>query len=280
MPEPITRELMKGRLIEAARVDERIIGLVDYGSSSQGRGDQWSDIDVSLFIRDTDFADFKQDWKVWAAQFGELLLAYISWVGHPWVAYTARPVPLRIDFNFYKESEIEVILSWPWVPLNAEVAVWYDGSNGRITDYVQQRVGRVLRPDDLAATFEQVCGDFWYYELYVFSKWRRGQAWMARQVFHLQIMQRLFALLRLEAGAIDHWQDSEPSWHVEKMLSPQRLAQLETCIPAPGQEAIKQVLLAAARLGYDACDQLAARHGWIWPRELAEQTLQVLQSNT
>lgn len=51
MLEPITREIMKQRLINAARTDERIVGLIDYGSSSQGRDDQWSDIDVSLECR-------------------------------------------------------------------------------------------------------------------------------------------------------------------------------------------------------------------------------------
>lgn len=278
MPEPATRENMKQRLIEAVQADERIVGLIDYGSSSQGRDDQWSDIDVSLFVRDDAFEQFKQDWRSWAAQFGELLLAYISWVGHPWAVYRAYPVPLRVDFDPYRASEMASILNWPWIPLSAEVAVWYDGSGGHITRYVQQLVGRTLRPDNLAATFEQTCGDFWYYELYIFSKWRRGQDWMARQVFHIQLMQRLFALLRLEAGAIDHWQDSEPSWRVEQSLSVQRLAQLETCVPAGGSAAIQPALLASARLGYDVCEQLARRYGWQWPRELAHETLQVLEN--
>lgn len=277
MPEPITREIMQQHLIAAAQADERIVGLIDYGSSSQGRSDQWSDIDVSLFLRDHAFADFKRDWKIWAAQFGELLLAYISWVGHPWAIYTAQPVPLRVDFDLYKESAMETILTWPWIPLSTGAAVWYDGSGGRITSYVQQLVGRTLRPDDLAATFEQVCGDFWYYELYVFSKWKRGQNWMARQVFHLQIMQKLFALLRLEAGAIDHWQDSEPSWHAEQTLSPQRLVELEACIPGSGRSAMQHSLLVTAQLGYAVCEQIALRHSWDWPRELATQTLQVLK---
>ncbi len=81
MSEPMTRAIMQQRLIEAARTDERIMGLLDYGSSSLGRADEWSDIDVSLFIRDEDCAAFKRDWKSWAAQLGELLLAYIGGVG-------------------------------------------------------------------------------------------------------------------------------------------------------------------------------------------------------
>ncbi len=278
MLEPITREIMKQRLINAARTDERIVGLIDYGSSSQGRDDQWSDIDVSLFIRDADLAAFKRNWKSWAAQLGDLLLAYIGGVGHPWTVYAAQPVPLRIDFNFYGESEIAQIVNWPYSPQSVEAAIWYDNSGGQLADCLQQLVGKTLQPENLAATFEQICGDFWYYVLYAFSKWKRDQSWLARQTFHFQIMQNLFALLRIEAGALDHWQDTSAAWNVEHSLSPQRLAQLETCIPAPGQAALKQTLLAAAQLGEDVCIQIALQHAWDWPHELAKRTLQLLSA--
>ncbi len=86
------RSEMKQKLIEAARADERIVGLIDYGSSNQGRDDQWSDIDVDLFIRDADFEAFERIWKSWAAQFGNLLLAYKGEVGHPMQVFERRVV--------------------------------------------------------------------------------------------------------------------------------------------------------------------------------------------
>lgn len=274
---PLTRSLMKQRLIDAARTDERIVGLVDYGSSIYERDDEWSDIDVAFFIRDADFEAFNRAWKLWAAQFGDLLLAYISWVEHPWVVYAAQPVPLRVDFNFYRTSEIEHILVWPNSPHSVETMVWYDGSQGRLTQYVQQIVGKSLRPSDLPATFEQACGDFWYYILFTLSKWKRGQGWLARQTFHCLVMQNLFALLRIEADALDEWMGSSLAWAgVEHTLSPERLSQLEDCIPALGLASLQQSLIAAARLGYSVCEQIAQRYGWAWPRTLADQTLQVI----
>lgn len=92
---------MKHCLIAAAERDQRIVGIVDYGSSSEGRADEWSDIDVALFIRDADFDEFERAWKDWAAQFGALLLAYVGGVGHPWAVYDTQPLPLRIDFAFH-----------------------------------------------------------------------------------------------------------------------------------------------------------------------------------
>jgi len=270
------RSEMKQKLIEAARADERIVGLIDYGSSNQGRDDQWSDIDVDLFIRDADFEAFERIWKSWAAQFGNLLLAYKGEVGHPWTVYEAVPVPLRVDFDFHRESEIEQMLSWPYSPKSLELMVWYDDSGGRITACAQQLVGQSLHPRDIATTFERVSGDFWYYVLFVFSKWKRGQGWLARQTFHFVVMNNLLALLRLEADALENWQGSISPWNIEHTLSPARLSQLESCIPASGIASLKQSLVAAAQIGYDACEQLALRHGWEWPQKLAEQTLGVI----
>jgi lincosamide nucleotidyltransferase len=272
----MTRSIMKQRLITAAQIDERIVGLIDYGSSSQGRDDELSDIDADVFIGDADFEAFDRDWKSWAAQFGNLLLAYKGSIGHPWAVYEAVPVPLRVDFDFHRESEIEQILSWPYSPQSMELMVWYDGSGGRIIACVQQLVEQSLRPVDVAATFEKVSGDFWYYMLYTFCKWRRGQGWLARQTFHFQVMQNLLLLLRLEAGALDYWQSSPAAWNIEHTLSSERLKRLEGCIPGPGMATLKQSLAAAALLGYDACKHIAELHGWEWPQRLAKQILRIV----
>ena len=88
-----TRNTFVSQLVAAAEGDPQIVGLVDYGSSSQGRADAWSDVDVALFVRDPDLEPFEASWKQWASQFGTLLLAYIGGVGHPWAVYDAVPIP-------------------------------------------------------------------------------------------------------------------------------------------------------------------------------------------
>src|SRR5205823_45277 len=92
------------RIINAATRDPRIVAVVDYGSTSEGRADEWSDIDLALFIRDADYAEFARDWQSWAAQFGPLLLAYVGGIGHPWTIYDTAPLPLRVDFALHRES--------------------------------------------------------------------------------------------------------------------------------------------------------------------------------
>jgi len=89
MTEALTREAMIRRVVAAAEDDPRIVGLADYGSSSEGRADEWSDVDLAVFVRDDDLEPFERQWKTWAARFGPLLLAYISGVDHPWTVYVA-----------------------------------------------------------------------------------------------------------------------------------------------------------------------------------------------
>ena len=82
---PFPRHTLLDQIIAEAERDPRIVGVIDYGSRSEGRADAWSDLDLALFVRDADVRAFEADWQQWAAQFGRLLLAYVGGVGHPWV---------------------------------------------------------------------------------------------------------------------------------------------------------------------------------------------------
>lgn len=278
MHEANARHGMFARLVAAAASDDRIVGLVDYGSGSAGRGDDWSDVDAALFIRDEDLARFARDWKPWAARFGSLLTAFISGVGHPWAIYDTGALPLRVDFAFWPASTIDQIGAWPNSPVSAEAMVRYDRTNGVLTGYARELVGKSLRPENLAETFERVCGSFWYYLLRTDAKMRRGQHWAARHDFDFAVLGNLFALLQLEAGAIDHWQGQSAAVGLEQALTPARLAQLEGCIAGPGMAGVQGALRAAARLGAEVCPAIAAHHAWPWPALLARRVQAILAS--
>jgi hypothetical protein len=86
MSERSRRELTQ-RIVAAAMRDDRIVGVLDYGSSSEGRADEFSDVDLALYIRDRDFDDFERGWQDWAAQFGTLLFGYVGKYAHPWAMF-------------------------------------------------------------------------------------------------------------------------------------------------------------------------------------------------
>jgi lincosamide nucleotidyltransferase len=269
MNHPLDRALMIQRLIAVAHADERIIGLIDYGSSSEGRSDRYSDVDVAVFTRERDFAAFERDWKTWVSQFGPLLLAYISGVGHPWTVYDAVPLPLRVDFALHPESAATQILTWPNAPVSVEAMVWYDATGGQLTDIVRQLIGQSLAPEDLAAAFERIAGDFWYYSLRVLGKIRRGEEWAARYEFTVIVTGLLHALLRLEVGAVARWRASESAVGIEHVLSPQRLEQLNACIPGKGIPNLLDALRLAIGLADTVCARIHVMHGWPWPEHVA-----------
>ena len=266
-------EVMREHLIDAARGDHRIVGLLCDGSHSSGRGDEWSDIDVSVFVRDADFDAFWAGWRGWAAQFGELLLGYISWVGHPWAVYNAQPVPLRVDFDLHRESTIDNVRNWPVNLTSVESALWYDATNGRLRAAVETLVGKSLAPIDAHADFERLCGDLWYELLHAYSRLQRGELWVARQAFHYRAMEPLLRLLRFEAGAFERWQATPATADIERVLSPERQRQLDGCIPGAGAEGLMTALRNTADLGREVCEAIAADSGWDWPDRLAERVL-------
>jgi len=276
LAETPARAAMRRRLIEAAERDSRVVGLLDYGSSSEGRLDEWSDVDVAVFVCDADYDAFARDWVSWAGQLGKLLLAFISHVGHPWTVYAADPVPLRVDFDLYRESEVDQVAAWPNSPVSIEAMVWYDGTAGRLASVVEQLVGRSLAPADPRAAFDRHCGDFWYALLYTFSKLQRGEGWVARQAFYCRVLEPLLRLLRLEAGAVRRWRGSPAALEAEITLSPERLARLERCASAPQTAGVRAALGLAAALGREVCRAVAAKHGWSWPEELARRSVRLL----
>lgn len=279
MTEPPSAMHFRQRLLEVATRDERIVGVLDYGSSSEGRADASSDVDVALFIRDDVFDAFEREWKQWAEQFGTLLLAFISPFEHPWVVYDAEHLPLRVDFDFHRESGVDDLSEWPNTPESTAAMVWYDATGGRLTASVQRLVGKSLGPVDLVDTFDRVSGSFWYYMLRTFSKLQRGQYWAVRFDLTFMVTGNLLALLRLEAGAIDRWLASDPAAGIEQVLTSERHTQLNLCIPSSSNEDLQRALLAAVRLGSEVCAMISERDGWSWPEELAQRLMELFSED-
>ena len=199
MAQSLARIEMIKRLYEAAVQDDRIVGLVDYGSGGQGRIDEWSDIDVAVILSDRDYSDFQQEWITWAKQFGEILLANKHNAGFPWTIYSAEPVPLRVDFVFYPESDLFMghrLSIWPKSNEDIERMVWYEPDTKPITEYLRQRIGQKAALPIMRTEFERKSDYFWHSVQYLYAKFQRGEFWVAREVFNKEVLERLLYLLR------------------------------------------------------------------------------------
>jgi Streptomycin adenylyltransferase len=281
MTESLARARFREHLLQTVKQDERIVGVLTSGSACEGRVDQWSDIDAFLFLRDEDFDLFLQHWQTWATQLGQILLAY-----HPdhnpriaWTIYHAEPIPLRVDFRMIHASEAASVSEWPAHPTSVENMVWYDNTDGRLSEAARILLHHSLRlpQEEEKQTFEEYTGKMWYFLHSASCKLERGNQWYARVTFHLAVLDSLMALLKLEIAATERWQASFPEWNIEKVLTPTRLAQLNACIPLPGAENLKQALARTAQLGYDVCEAIANQHEWEWSHQAAKEIILMLE---
>ena len=268
-------------LLAAVQADKRIVGLLEGGSGGERRVDQWSDLDIFLFLNDADMEAFMQTWKTWIERCGRLLLAY-----HPdgqaiiaWTIFHADPVPLRVDFRFFPTSQVDTIRAWPTSPHVLEEFVLVDKTHGKLSAVAQNLVGQSQRlpVSEEAETYEQFCNRMWYFLHSAYCKLQRGDQWYARISFHIAVLDSLIALLKLEAGVVERWLASFPTWKLERFLSQTRMEQLNTCIPLVGPEALKLAMYNTALLGQDVCETIATQHQWKWPLEAAEAVIQMLE---
>jgi hypothetical protein len=283
MPESPIRAVFRQRLCAAANEDARFIGFLIGGSGSDGRLDEWSDLDATFFLKDEDFDAFMQEWQSWAIQFGDMVLAYDP-IGFPttyWTIYHTEGSPLRVEYKFQRESQIEDITTLRTSPQSVEAMVCCDKTGGRLSACVSQLVGQDLSlpASEEQQVFKDRCDQLWYNLLYSFNKLQRGHQWYARMAFHIGTLDSLMALLKLEAHAVERWQATFPSWNLEQMIPEARLVQLNECIPAEGVENLRQAMIRATLLGREVCQSLATMHDWMWPERAPDEILSALTND-
>ncbi len=276
---PGNADVLRQRVIDAALVDDRIVGLLDYGSRSEGRDDEWSDVDLAMFIRDEAYEAFDHEWEEWAAGFGPLLLAFVGDIDNHWTAYAHDPQPLRVDFHFHRASVVrrEYLESWPNAPLSVEHMLLID-KEGTLRPHVERMVGRDLGPPDPIHRTELVIAGFWYYAVRTWSKLQRGPSWGVRFDISFIMHGNLMAILRLEAGRTERWTASDAAANIERDVSAERLAALNGCIPTPDPASLASALARIVRLGALASAGAAERFNQSWPEELARRMIELTRA--
>lgn len=269
------RQQIRESILDSIRPDPRFVGCVDYGSTSEGRGDEWSDLDMAFFVRDEAADEINRDWKTWASQFGTPMLMFAGAENHPWAVFDADPIPLRADFAFHPESKLDIILEWPNAPTSVEAMVLYDDTDGRLSKIVGQIVGQDLGPVDLQEAFENICGSYWYYLLRLEGRIQRGELMAASWQFNFIIVANLCALLKIEHGALERFRSSESTAGIEKVIPPIQYMRLKRCVAGPHVGELRRSMLEAAKLGSEVCQAISTQHGWAWPEALAERIIKL-----
>lgn len=264
------RNQLLARILDHCRRDERVLAVLDYGSTSEGRGDAWSDIDLAVSIRPDAWEDFNANWETWLGACGTLLLGFLSFTGQPWAVIATEAAPVRVDLHLYGRHGDDLrsaLATWPNAPASTDAMLLFD-REAALTPEVEQMVGRSLAPDDLASTFSSVAANFWYYVHRTWSKMQRGIGWDTRWNISTVLTGNLCALLRLEAGAVDRWTASDAASGIEDVIGERRREHLERCIPERDTASQISAFQEIVELGLDVCTVLAARYRVPWPDQL------------
>lgn len=245
MPSELIQEKMIDRVRQLCHQDERISVALMYGSFSRGEGDEYSDIEFYLFIRDSNYDAFDAgDW-----------IQRISPVGIHFVNQMATAVVIfenliRGEFSFHKLSQLPMIRAFKQVAsfkdIDSLVVLDRDG-------HLREHLDFLASPDPVRSSRENV---IWMYNNFLNSMLlgvnvlARGER--ARALDTLEFVQKfLLWLVRI---------------HEDKLLSAETRAykNLEKDMPGP---IYAHYIKCTGSLHGNSLER-AYRESWLWGKEL------------
>ncbi|WP_055108866.1 hypothetical protein [Paenibacillus ihumii] len=123
---------------EKCEIDPCISACMMYGSFTKGEGDQYSDVEFYIFLKDDEIHDFKS--SEWIKDIGPYDLLFFNEYGTEVVVFANL---IRGEFHFLPESDIEIIKSFK------DTGVFPDTESM----YIYDRTGK------LKACLEHLAGD-------------------------------------------------------------------------------------------------------------------------
>lgn len=228
---PAQRELLE-RVLACYGPDERVLGLMLYGSLARGGGDAFSDIDLNVLADPAHHADLMAEAPATAGGFGRLLYSFRGGRDEPtqFFAYYDNHVKLDLDFM-----------------LPGQMGVYVERRNHRIfkdtTGELAQAVERAARlperfvvdPTNLAALDAM----FWIRCTDAATKAVRGELWRARSVVEGLRVEALAWL----AASLD---GLRPIGYrrIEERVSPDWLAGWSATIASPERDSLLAAMAA------------------------------------
>ena len=207
--------------------DVRAVVLVGSHARRDTPADRWSDLDLLLFVDDSD--RYAAD-AAWVARFGDPVLTFLEQTS------VAERVERRVlyddgvdvDFPLLDAATVREVAAVPRVGtvLSRGYRVLHDEIG--VADVLAQAASP--EPQELpdTAAFTQLASDFWHHALWTAKKLRRGEVFIAISCLDGYVKWRLVMMLEWHTRAVD---PSADTWHDGRFLEhwgdPGALAALE-----------------------------------------------------
>ncbi len=239
----LQQEAMIEKVREACERDDRVVSALMYGSFALGEGDEFSDVEFYLFLRDGSLEGI--DEAAWVSQAAPVRVYYVNEFGNGTAIFEGL---VRGEFHFELASARALVDQW-------EVAYFPSLERAVVADKdgeLSRRVGRLVGPPPNPDTLERalfLCNSLLNWTLMGANLLKRGE-YARAEAFLALVHGHLLRAVRLAEGTTANW------------LSPSR--KLEEDLPHAAYERFR-----ACTAGLDAGRlALAYRSTWGWSREL------------
>ena len=228
---PAQRDLLE-RVLACYTADERVLGLMLYGSLAQGEGDEFSDIDLNVVTDPPHHADLLAEAPVTAGSFGRLLYNFRGASDEPTQFYAYFDNHVKLDLDFILPGQLDVYVE------RRSHRVFKDVT-GELAQAVEQseRLPERFVPDpaDLAALDAML----WIRCTDAANKTVRGELWRAHAVVEYLRKETLASL----AACLD---GLRPTGYrrIETRVSPEWLRGWEATVAQPTRESLLAALAA------------------------------------
>ncbi len=265
----MTYARLERRIQEWAAQEPRVQAIAVYGSRARSErpGDEWSDLDLILFVQDPmDFAAQTD----WLSAFGEVWLRVLNTTGHgdpEWLVLFEGGLKADFLLTPARDSVIEALTRPPFAAATHRGAriLWArDAAQGAAPPPTQMS-WQPPTPAAFAAAVDAVALDFYRAAVLL----QRGELWRARWLTDVVLRQHLQQMILWQARA--KYGAEYDTWHDGRFLEQWADPQVVTALPElfarydPGES--KRALLASVDLYARLSAETAQK--WKYPNPLS-----------
>lgn len=242
------QERMIQKVKEKSQHDSLIIATMMYGSFTQNCGDEYSDIEFYIFIKNEEFQSF--DSRPWIEDISPFYTHFTNEFGSEVVIFTNL---IRGEFHFLPEKDMGVISSFKPVGYfpDTDAMLIYD-SNGKLRQYLDSLKGsNVNRSTN--QNIEIVWNNLLNTLLLGVNVLKRGET--ARALEWLWYVQRyLLQLVRINEGVTERWVN--PSKNLEKDIKSETYQKYYQCTAKLSESELYLAYNNALNFGYELINEL------------------------
>jgi len=242
------------RAVARLRADARVVALVVGGSLARGAADPYSDADLYVVVRDGAFDAVLAERDAIAGGVGSTLFAFDvdpvpgGSTDHIVVYEGPDGLPVKFDFMYLKESDLEPAPKWSGCPVLKD-------EGGRVGAVVARSEGLAPPPPEPEELLE-LNQKFWTLCWYTFGKIVRGELWEALDGLHNIRSLTIVPLLDWAAE-----RPHEGYRRLEGKMDPETASRLKATLSPLEPEALYTALRAEVELFRGLRDEVFGRHG-------------------